>query len=171
MGGFRPSQNSNMPRPKGDGNGENGLVKAVVSAAAKQQGKPDPLTEGADPAAGDAVANDAQAPVTATPLPAKPATPAAPLPPPEPVTQQMTNVTPAKITPVGAKLEKAGAAGNVQSAAAPAASPAPATAAMPPAMQQAAARPGAAAMAANQISTGANQFMAPSLNGITFGGS
>jgi hypothetical protein len=143
-------------------------MKAAVSATAKQQGKPDPFAEGAAPAAGDGAENVAQTPVAATPLPA---TPAVPVPPPEPVAQQMINVTPAKITPVGAKLEKAGAAGNVQSAAAPAAAPAAAYAGAPAAMQQPAMRPGAGAMAANQISTGANQFMAPSLNGITFGGS
>lgn len=157
MGGAS-RQISNMPKPKGNGDD----LASKIAEVAAQQGKPDPSAEVLGQAA-----NASQAPVAATPEPQKPATPVAPALPPEPVTQQMVNATPARPTPIGAKLERAGAAGNVQSAAAPAATYAGA----PAAMQQAAIRPGAGAMAANQISTGANQFMAPNMNGITFGGS
>jgi hypothetical protein len=160
MGGAS-RQISNMPKPKG--NGDN-LANKIAEAAA-QQGKPDPSAEVLGQAA-----KDTQAPAAEAPLPTSPANPVAPVvpaAPPEPVAQQMVNATPERPTPIGAKLEKAGAAGNVQSAAAPAAT----YAGPPPAMQQAAMRPGAGAMAANQISTGASQFMAPNMNGITFGGS
>jgi hypothetical protein len=141
-------------------------MKAIISASANQQGLPDPfLFLKKTSLAPEPVSKPAPeiTPVTQTPA----STIQPPVAPLESVTQSMVNATPERPTPIGAKLEMAGAAGNVQSAAAPAATYAGA----PAAMQQTAMRLGAGAMAANQISTGANQFMAPNMNGITFGGS
>jgi hypothetical protein len=134
------------------------------SEMARQQGKPDPFAVKDDPNL--AVAPEAQAPAPEQPVPEQPvpeqpapvigALPAAVV-PPAPVEQQMTNVTP----------PRGGAAKGTQAPGTP-------PVAMPVAGPQAAVnRPvsGAAAMQANQISTGANQFMAPTLTGITFGGS
>ena len=77
---------------------------------------------------------------------------------PAPVPQAMVNVTPSGVSKGGY-------------GSAPSASPASAPVAAP---QAAVVRPPVAASGmqpANQISTGANQFMAPNLNGLTFGGS
>lgn len=176
------SQKSPPGAKKGGAHSNNvfgNLANAVSNA--KSSKNPDPAKPAAaaaaapDPLVLNPDASKPSQPVAASgaivPVGSMQTVPAAPA-PSAPVTQQMANVTAPRQTPVGAKLEMAGAAGNVQSAAAaPVGPPAATYAGMPPAMQQTAMRPGAAAMGANQISTGANQFMAPSLSGITFGGS
>jgi hypothetical protein len=142
--------NASMPKPKG---------QQMFSAMAKEQGKPDPFASSVTPAAAPAVSG-------LTPEPAQPTGASGSMPPvagaqpPQAaipgVAQPMVNAAPAQAG--------MGGYGSV-----PTANPV----SMPVAAPQAAVlKPAVAAAAqANQTSTGANQFAAPSMNGITFGGS
>jgi hypothetical protein len=142
--------NTSMPQPKG---------QQMLSAMAKEQGKPDPFASSVMPAAASVAPNPTPEPAQTTGASgAMP--PAAGAQPPQTaipsVAQPMVNATPARAG--------MGGYGSV-----PTANPV----SMPVAAPQAAVlKPAVAAAAqANQTSTGANQFAAPNMNGITFGGS
>lgn len=151
------STGNGMPKPKG---------QQILSKMAQEQGKPDPFADPAKPAAAAAPTTEKlelsktdsplQSVVGASgaiaPVSGPQTAPVAPA----PVAQTMLNATPAGV-----------GAGGYGSA--PAANPV----SMPVAAPQAAViKPATAAAAqANQTTTGANQFTAPNMNGITFGGS
>lgn len=136
--------------------------KAAAEGVAKEMARRDALAKAQQ---AESVTVTAPTPTPASTPSTAPATPTAP--PAEPVAQQMVNATPVK---------GAGMNSNVVAAANPAALPGAMKATSGPAVgagASAAPRQAAAAAAqqANQTSSGANQFMAPNINGLTFGGS
>lgn len=166
MGGARSSQTNDGAFRSGAPPAKD-MQKAIASEFTKQQGASDPLAGKAEPVV-EAVKEQLDLPksgpdnqiqpVGTPPLGTAPVSglQTAPV-APDPIAQAMENVTPAN-------------GGALKTSQAPGSSPV----SMPVAGPQAAAyRPpaGAAAQQANQTSTGANQFMAPNLNGLTFGGS
>ncbi|NDA47914.1 MAG: hypothetical protein EBY21_11730 [Alphaproteobacteria bacterium] len=144
--------NTSMPQPKG---------QQMLSAMAKEQGKPDPFASSVAPAAAPAAPDPMPTPEPAQATGANGImSPAVGAQPPQAaipgVAQPMVNATPARAG--------MGGYGSV-----PAANPVSVPVAAP---QAAVLKPAVAAAAqANQTTTGANQFTAPSMNGITFGGS
>ena len=167
MGGARSSQindgafRSGAPPAKG-------MQKAIESELAKRQRASISLSGNAEPVV-EAVKEQLDLPksgpdeqiqpVGAPPLAVAPVSglQTAPM-APAPVPQAMVNVTPSGVSKGGY-----GSAPSTSPASAPIAAP-----------QAAVVRPPVAASGmqpANQISTGANQFMAPNLSGLTFGGS
>lgn len=136
------------------------LPAPIGSAVAPAPAPPAPAPPAPEPPVAE--------PPVAEPQPSGPANSPVyePEPAPAPVAQQMLNVTPGMgnnaAQPAGAVSPSANANQQVFSKSAPVAAPG---------SQQNAMAAAAAMRQANQTSSGMNQFSAPSLNGIKFGGS